>query len=58
MNFNILKQGSQLPNSILYENTPATKVNVHDLFKGKKGILFAVPGAFTPGQINYIDIKT
>jgi 2-Cys peroxiredoxin 5 len=44
-----LKQGSQLPNSTLYENTPVTQVKVHDLFKGKKGILFAVPGAFTPG---------
>ncbi len=24
------------------------KINVKDLFAGKKGILFALPGAFTP----------
>ena len=32
----------------MYENSPANKVNVHDLFVGKKGILIGVPGAFTP----------
>ena len=31
------------------EGDPKTKVNVKDLFAGKKGVLFAVPGAFTPG---------
>ncbi len=30
------------------EGTPATKVDVKDLFAGKKGVLIAVPGAFTP----------
>ncbi len=33
----------------LYENTPATKVNIAELTAGKKVIIFGVPGAFTPG---------
>ena len=33
----------------LHEGTPKTSVNIKDLFAGKKGVLFAVPGAFTPG---------
>ena len=43
-----IKEGTKLPNSVLYENTPANKVSVHDLFAGKKGIIIGVPGAFTP----------
>lgn len=31
------------------EGEPGKKVNIKDLFAGKRGILFAVPGAFTPG---------
>jgi len=34
----------------VFENTPANQVNLAELFGGvKKGIIFAVPGAFTPG---------
>lgn len=38
-----------MPSVDLYEDSPANKVNVADLCAGKKVILFAVPGAFTPG---------
>lgn len=31
------------------EGEPGNKVAMNQLFKGKKGVLFAVPGAFTPG---------
>ncbi|PIK61521.1 peroxiredoxin-5 [Apostichopus japonicus] len=41
--------GDKLPSVELAENTPNSKVNIADLFKGKKGVIFAVPGAFTPG---------
>lgn len=33
----------------VYEGEPGNKVAMNQLFSGKKGILFAVPGAFTPG---------
>lgn len=33
----------------VHENEPGNKVSMDQLFKGKKGVLFAVPGAFTPG---------
>ena len=41
--------GDTLPSIELQEGTPKDKVNIADLFKGKRGILFGVPGAFTPG---------
>ena len=44
-----LQVGDKLPSVELYENTPTNKVNLSDLAKGKKVVIFAVPGAFTPG---------
>jgi len=45
-----IKVGDKLPSVDLYENTPTNKVNIADLFTSvKKGVIFAVPGAFTPG---------
>jgi len=41
--------GDKLPTVSLYEGSPANKVNLAELFGNKKGIVFAVPGAFTPG---------
>ncbi|CAL8362962.1 unnamed protein product [Lota lota] len=44
-----IKVGESLPAVEVHEGDPGTKVSMDQLFKGKKGILFAVPGAFTPG---------
>lgn len=44
-----LQVGDKLPSVELYENTPTNKVNLSDVAKGKKVVIFAVPGAFTPG---------
>ena len=41
--------GDPIPSVEVQEGTPNTKVNMKHLFTGKKGVLFAVPGAFTPG---------
>lgn len=50
-----------MPSVDLYEGTPTNKVNIKNLTTGKKVIIFAVPGAFTPGCskacINYITYK-
>jgi len=48
-NFNYLhylkkKEGTQLPDLTLYEDNPGKKVQVRELFAGKKGILIGVPG--------------
>ncbi|XP_056020923.1 peroxiredoxin-5, mitochondrial-like isoform X2 [Ostrea edulis] len=42
-------KGERIPSVDLYEDSPAEPLNAQELFKGKKGVLFAVVGAFTPG---------
>lgn len=44
-----LQEGDKVPSIDLFEDSPANKVNLADLCANKKVILFAVPGAFTPG---------
>ncbi|XP_018910189.1 peroxiredoxin-5, mitochondrial isoform X2 [Bemisia tabaci] len=44
-----MQVGDQIPCAELYEDTPANKINIAEYVKGKKIVLFAVPGAFTPG---------
>ncbi|KAJ8282806.1 hypothetical protein COCON_G00053250 [Conger conger] len=44
-----IKIGESLPAVEVQEGDPGNKVSMDQLFKGKKGVLFAVPGAFTPG---------
>ncbi|XP_013778714.1 peroxiredoxin-5, mitochondrial-like [Limulus polyphemus] len=44
-----IKVGDKLPSICLCENNPDNKVDIAKLFAGKRGVLFAVPGAFTPG---------
>lgn len=59
-----MQVGDTLPSVEVHEGTPGEKVNVKDLFAGKKGILIGVPGAFTPTchkvrgrlRVCYVDI--
>uniref|UniRef100_A0A8C0D3U1 thioredoxin-dependent peroxiredoxin n=1 Tax=Balaenoptera musculus TaxID=9771 RepID=A0A8C0D3U1_BALMU len=44
-----IKVGDAIPSVVVFEGKPGNKVNLAELFKGKKGVLFGVPGAFTPG---------
>jgi len=44
-----IKEGDKVPSVELYEDSPANKVNIAELCANKKVVLFAVPGAFTPG---------
>lgn len=48
--------GESLPAVEVQEGEPKNKVSMDQLFKGKKGVLFAVPGAFTPGcsKVRYL----
>lgn len=45
----LLQVGDAVPSVEVFEGEPGKKVNLAELFKGKKGVLFGVPGAFTPG---------
>ncbi|CAL1530509.1 unnamed protein product [Lymnaea stagnalis] len=47
-----IQVGDTLPNVNLYEGSPSNPISAIDLYKGKKGVLFAVVGAFTPGCTN------
>ncbi|CAG2223741.1 peroxiredoxin-5, mitochondrial-like [Mytilus edulis] len=47
--FRSFKIGEKLPIVSVYEDTPEKKVNLQELFKNKRGVLFSVVGAFTPG---------
>ena len=44
-----IQVGDRLPPLNLQEGTPRKIHNMGTLFTGKKGVIFAVPGAFTPG---------
>ncbi|XP_015424467.1 PREDICTED: peroxiredoxin-5, mitochondrial [Myotis davidii] len=44
-----IQVGDAIPSVEVFEGQPGNKVNLAELFKGKKGVLFGVPGAFTPG---------
>lgn len=41
--------GDKLPSATLHESNPGDKVDIAELCAGKTVILFAVPGAYTPG---------
>ncbi|XP_033226466.1 peroxiredoxin-5, mitochondrial [Belonocnema kinseyi] len=45
----VIAVGDKLPSVDLFENSPVNKVNLAVEGAGKKIIVFAVPGAFTPG---------
>ncbi|XP_043468218.1 peroxiredoxin-5, mitochondrial [Leptopilina heterotoma] len=45
----VIAVGDKIPSVDMYENSPANKVNLVKEGAGKKIIVFAVPGAFTPG---------
>ena len=41
--------GDAVPNVDLFEGTPGDKVNLAEVCKEGKVVIFGVPGAFTPG---------
>ena len=62
-----LKENDQIPNSevFIFENNAPVKKNLHDLLKGKKVVLFGLPGAYTsvcsakhlPGYVFFYTFK-
>uniref|UniRef100_G1Q1S1 Peroxiredoxin-5 n=1 Tax=Myotis lucifugus TaxID=59463 RepID=G1Q1S1_MYOLU len=44
-----IKVGDAIPSVEVLEGQPGNQVNLAELFKGKKGVLFGAPGSFTPG---------
>uniref|UniRef100_A0A2A4J0I8 Peroxiredoxin-5 n=1 Tax=Heliothis virescens TaxID=7102 RepID=A0A2A4J0I8_HELVI len=45
----LIQIGDGLPECTLYENFPTNTVHMPDLVVGRNVVMFAVPGAFTPG---------
>jgi 2-Cys peroxiredoxin 5 len=45
----LIAEGDRIPSVSVQLRSPAETVQTDELFKGKKSILFGVPGAFTPG---------
>merc|ERR1712156_549264 len=43
------KEGDEIPSVDLFEGNPDTKVNLAEVCKEGKYVIFGVPGAFTPG---------
>merc|ERR1719476_1186778 len=44
-----IKEGDSIPSVDLFEGNPDTKVNLAEVCKEGKYVVFGVPGAFTPG---------
>merc|ERR1712241_127586 len=44
-----IKEGDAIPSVDLFEGNPDTKVNLAEVCKEGKYVIFGVPGAFTPG---------
>ncbi|KAK7143624.1 hypothetical protein R3I93_014707 [Phoxinus phoxinus] len=44
-----IKVGQHLPAVEVQEGDPGNTISMAKIFEGKKGVLFGVPGAFTPG---------
>nr|2XHF_A Chain A, PEROXIREDOXIN 5 [Alvinella pompejana]2XHF_B Chain B, PEROXIREDOXIN 5 [Alvinella pompejana] len=49
-----IKVGDIIPDVLVYEDVPSKSFPIHDVFRGRKGILFSVVGAFVPGSNNHI----